>query len=166
MARRSTLSVAVAAAFVLALGAASVAAQQPPAAAPHGVAQPPVNAPYGAALPPVQSPYGAPPSMRLYCNADEQCAADEECDEVCKPRVGDESQSRPDCETPFARRSAGMSDKSAHCHPKSSWNGWKNARLTLKSGERERKSGCSLGDGLAPVAAKRCSPSPPHRIGQ
>lgn len=60
-----------------------------------------------------------------------------------------------------------MGDKSAHCHPKSSWDdGWPNARMTLKSGDPERKSVCFPGNDLAPVAARQCSQSPPHRICQ
>ena len=59
-----------------------------------------------------------------------------------------------------------MSGKSAHCHPKSSWDGLKNARLTLNNGKRERKSVCSLENDLAPVVAKQCSPPPSNRICQ
>lgn len=59
-----------------------------------------------------------------------------------------------------------MSDKSAQCYPKSSWDGWQNARRTLNSGERERKSVCFLVNHLAPVAAKQCSRSPPRRMCQ
>jgi hypothetical protein len=58
-----------------------------------------------------------------------------------------------------------MSDNSAPCCPKSTWDGWKNARLTLNNAER-KKSVRFLGNRPAPVAARRCSPSSPHRICQ
>jgi uncharacterized protein with von Willebrand factor type A (vWA) domain len=82
-----------------------------------------------------------------------------------------------------------MGHKTAQGHAKSPWYGWKNARRALNSGERERrkrrkrkkrkrkrkgmrmrmrmrKSVRFLGNYLAPVGAKRCSRSPPHRMCQ
>jgi hypothetical protein len=65
-----------------------------------------------------------------------------------------------------------MGHKNAERHPKSSWDGWKNARRALNSGERKSKrknkskSARFLGKLLVMVAATQCSRSRPHRMCQ